>query len=356
MQRASHRLLPDGRRLHLQHGPIDLIVTAEGDPEAVRAAYGRAVARFETLLDELVSEVPGLRTPLEPVGPCPLSGAVARRMWAAAAPFRAGFVTPMAAVAGAVAETVLGAIMGDQSLTGRADAQQEFLLPPAGGGWEGGDGAHASPALQASTPPRPSPVQGRGGDRGGPHGLTRAAVNNGGDIALWMALDAPPWRIGVVVDPARPASPGALDIGPDSPVRGLATSGRHGRSLSRGIADSVTVAAPTAAAADVAATLIGNAVDLPGHPVVTRRPARALQPDSDLGDRPVTVAVGALAAAEVAQALDAGGAVAADCVDRGLIVGAVLVLAGRVRLVGALDLVAGPAALPEPVTEDALHA
>jgi uncharacterized protein len=86
-----------------------------------------------------------------------------------------------------------------------------------------------------------------------------------------------------VVDPDNPRMPGAIEITRDMPVRGIATSGRHGRSLSLGIADSVTVLAATAAAADAAATLIANAVDLPGHAAVRRAPACSLDPDSDLG-------------------------------------------------------------------------
>nr|WP_311731963.1 UPF0280 family protein [Roseospira marina] len=299
LETASHRLLPDGRRMHLHHGPIDLIVTAEGAPEAVRAAYGRAVARFETVLTELVAELPVLRSPVPTEGTLPLTGAIARRMAAAAWPYRPGFVTPMAAVAGAVAEAVLEAII-------------------------------AAP------------------------GLTRAAVNNGGDIALWLAPGAAPWRIGLVVDPADPASPGAVAIPPDSPVRGVATSGRHGRSLTLGLADSVTVLAPTAAAADVAATLIANAVDCPGHPAVTRVPACTLHPDSDLGDRLVTVEVGPLSPDDVAAALDAGATFASECIDRGLVHGAVLVLHDRVRVVGALEGARAPSSIPD-LREVPLH-
>ena len=76
--------------------------------------------------------------------------------------------------------------------------------------------------------------------------------------------------------------------------RGIATSGRHGRSFSLGIADAVTVLAKTASQADAAATIIANAVDLPGHPGIVRLPANELQPDSDLGARLVTRGVGAL--------------------------------------------------------------
>ena len=83
-------------------------------------------------------------------------------------------------------------------------------------------------------------------------------------------------------------------IDADDPSRGVATSGRHGRSFSLGIADAVTVLARTASQADAAATIIANAVDLPGHPAIVRCPACDLQPDSDLGARLVTREVGAV--------------------------------------------------------------
>ncbi|PVH28081.1 UPF0280 family protein [Pararhodobacter oceanensis] len=286
MQAPHHRMLPDGRRLHLGHGPIDLIVQAEGAPDAVAEGYRRAVARFDGLLEELVAELPLLRRPVQG-DDCPLQGPIAKRMWQAArgcmpegAPL---FVTPMAAVAGAVAEAVLAAI--------------------------------------SEVP-----------------GLTRASVNNGGDIALYLASDAPDWRLAVVVDPQDPASPGVLRIGPKHSCRGVASSGAKGRSHSLGIADSVTVLAKTAPEADVAATLIANAVDLPDHPAITRQPACVLAPDSDLGAALVTTHVGALTAKEITQALDAGETLAESLLATRRIHGAALVLQGRVRLVGDLPL------------------
>lgn len=283
---ASARLLPDGRRLHLSHGPIDIVAEATGAPDEVTAAYRQAAARFAGLLDELVAELPLLRR--EPGGDYALSGPVARRMQAVCAPHaQTGlFVTPMAAVAGAVAEAVLAAMIAGR----RVD---------------------------------------------------RAYANNGGDIALYLGPGADPFRLGVVVDPAAPQSPGALVVSPGDAARGIATSGAPGRSFSLGIADSVTVLAASAPAADVAATLIANAVDLPGHPAIRRSPARDLAPDSDLGDRPVTQGVGPLTPAEVARALDAGEARALAMMDRGLISGAGLVLRGVLRAVGAFPLLPG---------------
>ena len=77
--------LKDGRRLHLQDGPIDLIVEARGSEDNLRAAYDAAARRFTGLLDELCDELSMLRTAADPQQ-CLLKGPVARRMHAAVAP------------------------------------------------------------------------------------------------------------------------------------------------------------------------------------------------------------------------------------------------------------------------------
>ena len=89
--------------------------------------------------------------------------------------------------------------------------------------------------------------------------------------------------------------------------------------------------------------VIANAVDLPGHPAVQRCPATDLQPDSDLGERPVTHAVGALAEAEIATALDAGLRRAEALVAACEIIAAALHLQGRTILTAAArDLLSAP--------------
>jgi len=311
------QLLPDGRRLHLQHGPIDLVIEAFGAQAAIDDAYRRAVARFPNILPELVAELAILRKSLPPLPsgegrgegkPCEADGAgssaqrfpsparsrappspdgrgdcypdlrgpVARRMVAACWPHHAAFITPMAAVAGAVADEMLGVLVA-------------------------------------------------AGD------LARAYVNNGGDIALHLA---PGERLtaGLVADVADPTLHGTIALDGALTVRGLATSGWRGRSFSRGIADAVTVLARSAAEADAAATMIANAVDI-DHPAVRRAPASSLRDDSDLGDLLVTVEVGALPPAARAAALANGTREAARLVARELIHGAVLVLQGHTVVV-----------------------
>lgn len=275
MSRMQARLLPDGRRLHLHDGPIDLIIGAEGDELEIARAYAAAEARFETVLDGLCSELPLLR---QPPGPKP-QGSVARRMWGATMGFaEAGFVTPMAAVAGSVAEEILA-------------------------------------AMQAAAT------------------LTRAFVNNGGDIAIHLA-EGMVYRMGLVDRPDQPSLFASAEIAWSDPVRGIATSGWRGRSFSLGIADAVTVLAERASVADASATLIANAVNLPGHPAITRVPARDIQPDNDLGGRPVTRSVGPLAPNEIAAALDAGVAFAQGLAAQGSIAAAALHLQGETRTVG----------------------
>jgi hypothetical protein len=271
--------LADGRRLHLQDGPIDLIVEARGSVTNVAAAYAAAARRFDGLLDELCGELPLLRKAADPAR-CLLQGQVARRMHEAVAPFAADhFITPMAAVAGSVAEEILGAM------------------------------------IDAAC-------------------LERAYVNNGGDIALYLA-DGAHFTVGLAERPDAPGLMRTIMVQASDPTRGVATSGWRGRSFSLGIADAVTVLAPTASQADAAATIIANAVDLPEHPAIVRCPAHDLQPDSDLGARLVTRGVGKLSDGEIAEALESGAVCARRLLAEGLIDGAALRLQGEMVVVAA---------------------
>jgi ApbE superfamily uncharacterized protein (UPF0280 family) len=261
--------LADGR-LHLQHGPIDLIIEAFGATDEVERAYGQAFDRFGDILSTLVRELPTLRRPVSEAYPL-LQGPVARRMAEAVWPHRSVYITPMAAVAGAVADEMVQALVKDRR-------------------------------------------------------LDKAYVNDGGDIAIHLT-PGHELRAGIFAAELD----GVARFTHDRPVRGIATSGCGGRSFSLGIADSATVLAATAAAADAAATLIANAVNI-DHPSIERRPARELDPDSDLLDLPVTVAVGSLPNDAIAEALDRGATEARRLRLCGLIEGTALSLCGQWRI------------------------
>ena len=282
----AQRTALDACRWHWSHGPIDIVAEAHGDADAVAAAHEAAWKRFGVLLGELVGELALLRQPVGN-GVNPFNGLVAQAMWSACAPFSAGcFITPMAAVAGAVAQELIGFYRGA--------------------------------------------------------GIERAWINNGGDIALHLAPGYSV-RVGLFADLARfdPRDAGCIktdgqfDIVSSLPVRGVATSGWRGRSFSLGIADSVTVLAATAAQADAAATVIANAVDVQDAGI-HRRPASERKDDSDLGNIPVTVDVETLAPEQVGQALEAGVACALALQKVGLIWSAVLVCQGQHRPVEPL--------------------
>jgi ApbE superfamily uncharacterized protein (UPF0280 family) len=163
--------------------------------------------------------------------------------------------------------------------------------------------------------------------------LAKAYVNNGGDIALHLA-PGETLAAGVIGDvDCPPAIDGVATISAAMPVRGIATSGWRGRSFSLGIADAATVLAADGAAADAAATLVGNAVDL-DHPAIDRTRARDLDETSDLGERLVTTAVGPLEPADIALALARGATCAEAMCRRRMIHGAVLLLQRQIHIIG----------------------
>jgi ApbE superfamily uncharacterized protein (UPF0280 family) len=272
--------LEEGRQ-RWWHGPIDLIIQAEGEAEVIQAAHARAWAEFQSVLTTLVPELPILRQAVQPGGPNPCHGAIARAMWQACEPLAGpeddDFITPMAAVAGAVAQQLL----------------KHYQLP----------------------------------------GVWRASINNGGDIALHLSAGQQ-WRLGVVSDIRRPGADECADgvalpdgwftVQAADPTRGVATSGWDGRSFSRGIADSVTVLAATAAQADAAATLIANRVNI-DHSGIVRAPACQVRDDHDLGARLVTRHVPVLDLGQIMTALQRGLAYAQDLQRRGLIHAALLI-------------------------------
>jgi ApbE superfamily uncharacterized protein (UPF0280 family) len=300
----------DASRWHWQYGPIDLILGADGEPAALEAAYRACWTRFAEVLPELVSELTLLRQAVpsaKALSDTALQGAVARRMWSACHPHRARFITPMAAVAGSVADELIAAFARE--------------------------------------------------------GVARAFINNGGDIALYLG-EGQRYRVGVFADLAsfqgsHLARDHVLDanltLDASQPVRGIATSGWRGRSFSLGIADAVTVLARDAATADAAATMIANAVNLNDEMSYTtgivRRPASSLKDDTDLGDMPVTVDVPALPQPLIDLALARGVAAAQRLCERRLIEGAALFLQGRVRVAGMLENGALPALRAHTIPE-----
>ena len=266
------RLIGAGDRLHLQHGPIDMIIDADGCHRS--ALFTAATKAGISVLATLVEELPLLRA-RHHIGR-QFAGPVARRMQAACHLADGRFVTPMIAVAGAVADHILATMLADKFA----------------------------------------------------NDVTKISVNNGGDVAFWTAPGA------IAKAKLAGVAGGMMTIHGPTVWRGLATSGWQGRSHSLGIADSVSVLARTAATADIAATLIANSVTLPSYRGIERVPANSLNPESDLGDRLVTTAVPPLPWDDVFAAVDGGRTVAQQILDQEHIAGAVISLQGHTEVIG----------------------
>jgi len=262
-------------RLHLQHGPIDLILHVDASEEIRKRLYSAAKKRFSTVLQELVVEMDLLKHPWSADLPDP-KGGIAQKMCFAVRGSDI-FVTPMAAVAGAVADEVLEAMLYEAK--------------------------NPDPCLEE---------------------IQRMYVNNGGDIAFWLNAGES-FSIGVVDNPGIPELNARVSLTYESLVRGIATSGWRGRSQSLGIADAVTVLAGSAAIADAAATLIANDVNV-DYPGILKRPASEVKNESDLGMLPVTVDVPPLPVEQISEALKRGAQTAGNFIRTGKIEAAYLSL------------------------------
>ena len=262
-------------RLHLQHGPIDLILHVDASEEIRKRLYSTAKKRFSTVLQELVVEMDLLKQPWSADLPDP-KGGIAQKMCFAVRGSDI-FVTPMAAVAGAVADEMLETMLFEAQ---KPDSCVEHIH--------------------------------------------RMYVNNGGDIAFWLNTGES-FSIGVVDNPGIPELNARVSLAYESPVRGIATSGWRGRSLSLGIADAVTVLAGSAATADAAATLIANDVNV-DYPGILKRPAYEVKDESDLGMLPVTVDVPPLPVDQISEALKRGAQTAGNFIRTGKIEAAYLSL------------------------------
>ncbi len=255
-------------RSHWHHGPIDIVLDLHGSIEQIDSAKQAMWLRFPNCLPELVGELALLRSPCVSLKSNAFVGAIANRMWQAVSPFQAQFITPMAAVAGSVAQELL----------------------------------HIAKNF----------------------GLKKIVVNNGGDVAIYALVDET-----VTIGLLAPAGIAEFFFN-ESREFGIATSGWSGRSFSLGIAEAVTVVAHNAAQADAAATMIANAVGPQiQHDVIRRRPASSLKDDTDLGEQLVTTKVGFLPIGLVREALVQGETYARELLRRNLILSASLSLQGE---------------------------
>lgn len=157
--------------------------------------------------------------------------------------------------------------------------------------------------------------------------VTRVIVDNGGDIAIRLKAGESA-RVGL--RPAIDSQEITYSILLDSKYSswGVTTSGMGGRSLTRGVASAVTVFAPRSSVSDAAATAIANSCFSEDKNIL-QVPAKTIAPYTDLGDMLVTVSASGLAEKTVQKALANGLKKATGIQERGLILGALIVVGGK---------------------------
>lgn len=153
-------------------------------------------------------------------------------------------------------------------------------------------------------------------------GPTRVVVDNGGDIAIRLAAgETVAVGIRPQVDRLDISHIARLDDRRSS--WGVTTSGLGGRSFTRGIASAVTAIAANASIADAAATAIANACFVADRNIV-QIPAERIDPNTDLKGMNVTVEVGTLSSAKKIQAVQAARSKADSLCRQKHIVGALV--------------------------------
>ena len=244
----------EDNRLFLRHGPINIVLEAIGIDKDL--AYQNVKEYFETLLEQLVLDMELLKK--EVVFNRKFNNKISQSMQDATERYSPTFITPMAAVAGSIADNILRVLINNTN-------------------------------------------------------LEKAYVNNGGDVSFYLNKNQ-------IMKTSLAAIPNMIaEIKYKDKSRGIATSGWRGKSFSRGIADSVTVLADNAAMADAAATMIGNAVDIYNHPKIKKQPANEMYEDSDLKNLLITVEVGLLTKVEIKEALKNGYQTALQYINKDLI-------------------------------------
>ncbi|MCL6449024.1 MAG: UPF0280 family protein [Armatimonadetes bacterium] len=264
------KILKEGKVL-LDYGPVTMVIEARKKGSPDRRAAVAAARQAVLLLKEAASWLPVVRVPSGQVDLRPVYPPVVNAMIAAVKATGDPQLTPLAAVAGAIA------------------------------------GFCARKARE--------------------EGADWVTVNNGGDLALVV----PPGeriRVGVWEDLTRTGISHVIEVTSQSGIAGIATSGFGGRSFTLGVASAATVLAGTPGIADACATVLGNAVNV-DHPAIVRVPAASIDPETDIPGLLVTKEIGYLPPEAVAAALQNGLAKARELHEKGLILGAVISLRGR---------------------------
>jgi len=255
--------------MYLEIGPASLVVIGEKDGRPYDFDRVRVENMIRVIMEEIRNCLPILKQKANRIKKSRFLPDVAKKMVMAAQLIDGATLTPMSAVAGAVADSVIDHFRNE--------------------------------------------------------GLDFMSVNNGGDISI---LNSSRRLVRVGIGDIKQNKPISRVLSVEGLNEfGMATSGFGGRSFTLGLADSVTVVAENGATADAAATHICNCTSVATDRVV-RRKASEIDPLTDIGDEYVTVSIGQLNDKLIATALDNGLTIAANMKKQQMIYDAVIDLRG----------------------------
>ncbi len=258
-------------------GPMRMFIDASVNGRRVPQLERQAAIKAIEFLSEVARDRDKLNIPAVLIKEEP-SSAVVKEMWKACRVVNSSDLTPMAAVAGSI-----------------ADATADYLTDL---------------------------------------GATKIIVNNGGDIALRI-LEEAPVTVGIRSDLKSRLAQFKLTIERWDNLGGVCTSGLGGRSLTRGIASAAVVFAKKSSVADAAATEIANHTSI-DSPKIKKTHARNLDPDSDIKDLEVTLNFDSLDGNEIEEAISKGLMRAKELVNSRAIVGAFVRVCDKFQAIGDL--------------------
>jgi len=194
------------RKLYIEYGPTNLEIEVTNDNHI--EIYQFILSIFKNKFDELAKEKDKLKR--KTLAKRKFNSEIGKIMQKSTEIFLPKFITPMAAVAGSLSESLLD------------DLLKNFVLD-------------------------------------------KIYINNGGDVAVYSSGHKNfTFSVGK-------NSEIQIFLEKVNGHYGVATSGWKGRSFSLGIADSVTVVAKSASIADAAATMIANDIYIDYHPNIKKR-------------------------------------------------------------------------------------
>jgi len=161
-------------------------------------------------------------------------------------------------------------------------------------------------------------------------GMTKAIVNNGGDIAIRLRGENSA-TVGIREDVQANDFSHVIRLGPERSAWGVATSGLGGRSLTRGIASAATVIAHKASVSDAAATAVANA-SFVEDPQVIQEYAEQIDPATDIPGILVTCEAGPLRHETTSLAVQRALERANALMERGVITGAFVCVGSKIGM------------------------